>query len=42
MKDKNQFIIEGHLNMRLIMQKFVTHFNDLYGDKDEAFLEEDG
>ena len=40
--DKNQFIVNGHLNMRLILEKFVTHFTDLYGDSDETFVEEEG
>ena len=25
--DKNQFIVDGHLNMRLVLEKFVMHFN---------------
>ncbi len=41
-RDKNQFVQNGHLNMTLILEKFVTHFNDLYGDRGETFLEEDG
>ncbi|NCB94389.1 MAG: 9-O-acetyl-N-acetylneuraminate esterase [Clostridia bacterium] len=41
-KDKNQFIVDGHLNMCLILEKFVMHFNDLYGDKGEEFVEEEG
>ena len=40
--DKNQFIVNGHLNMRLILEKLVTHFTDLYGDSDETFVEEEG
>ena len=28
--------------MRLVLEKFVTHFNDLFGDKAEKFIEEDG
>ena len=42
LKDKNQFIIGGHLNMRLILEKFVAHFTELYADSDETFLEEEG
>ncbi|MBO5069583.1 MAG: ATP-binding protein [Roseburia sp.] len=41
-RDKNQFIIDGHLNMRLILEKFVLHFSDLYGNGDETFVEEEG
>lgn len=40
--DKNQFISYGHLNMRLVLEKFVTHFDDLFGDRTEKFMEEDG
>ena len=40
--DKNQFIIGGRLNMRLILEKFVTHFHELYGDSSEKFIEEEG
>lgn len=42
LKDKNQFIIGGSLNMRLILEKFVAHFTELYSDSDETFLEEEG
>ena len=28
--------------MKLVLSKFVEHFNELYGDKDERFLEEEG
>ncbi len=37
---KNQFIQNGHLNMELVLEKFVTHFDELYGD--QTFYEEDG
>lgn len=40
--DKNQFITNGYLNMRLVLEKFVQHFNDLYSDSDERFLEDEG
>ena len=42
LRDMNQFIVDGHLNMRRILEKFVVHFNDLYSDQDETFLEEEG
>ena len=41
-QDKNQFICDGRLNMDLVLKRFVVHFNDLYGDRAESFLEEDG
>lgn len=40
--NKTQFIQNGRLNMKLILEKFVIHFDDIYGDRDERFLEEDG
>ncbi len=42
LKDKNQFIVNGHLDMKLILERFVVHFHDLYGDSNETFLEEEG
>lgn len=41
-RDKNQFIIGGHLNMRLVLEKFVEHFCDLYAGSEEKFIEESG
>lgn len=40
--DKNQFITDGHLNMRLILEKFTVHFNDLYENNSETFIENEG
>lgn len=40
--DKNQFVINGTLNMRLVLEKFVLHFHELYGDSSEKFKEECG
>lgn len=40
--DKNGFVINGHLNMRRILEKFVVHFQELYGEKDYKFVEEYG
>lgn len=42
LKDRNQFIRDGCLDMRLVLEKFVLHFDQLYGDRNQAFLEEDG
>ena len=38
--DKNQFMVGGYLNMRLVLEKFVGHFDELYGDCEEKFIEE--
>lgn len=42
LQDKNQFIVDGHLNMRLVLEKFVMHFHELYGDSRESFIEDEG
>ena len=42
MQEKNRFIVGGHLDMKRILEKFVETFDDLYGDRDEAFLEDVG
>lgn len=42
LQDRNQFIVDGHLDMRRILEKFVEHFNDLYHDSEEAFVEDVG
>ncbi len=41
-QDKNQFIVGGHLDMELVLKKFVQHFDDIYGDQDQKFREEEG
>ena len=41
-RKKNQFIIDGHLNVRRVLEKFVETFDYLYGDREEVFLEEEG
>lgn len=40
--NKFQFVSNGQLNMDLVIEKFVLYFNDIYGEKDEKFLEEQG
>lgn len=42
LSDKSQFICDGYLNMRRVLEKFVAHFNDIYGAESEDFLEEEG
>ena len=41
-RNKNQFIRNGHLDMKRVLEKFVEYFDDIYGDRDEKFYEEDG
>ena len=40
--DKNQFVAGGHLNMRRVLEKFVEHFHELYGNMSDRFKEEEG
>ena len=41
-KSKPLFIQNGHLNMELVLEKFVLYFHDIYGEKTERFIEDDG
>lgn len=40
--DKNQFIENGFLNMDLVLERFTKHFEEVYGDCSDSFLEENG
>lgn len=42
LQDKNQFVTHGRLNMRLILEKFICHFTDLYGHEGKTFIEKEG
>lgn len=42
LREKNQFVSGGHLNMRKVLEKFVETFDYLYGGQNESFLEEAG
>lgn len=41
-RDKNQFIKNGVLDMELVLEKFMIHFHDIYGDNTNTFVEENG
>lgn len=41
-QNKSQFIRGGHLDMELVLTKFVEHFDSIYGDHPEEFDEEEG
>ncbi|MCD8019577.1 MAG: ATP-binding protein [Clostridiales bacterium] len=41
-REKNQFFVGGHLDMRRILEKFVETFEELYSREDESFLENVG
>lgn len=42
LRNKNQFIQSGQLDMEKLLAKFVVHFDDVYGDQNDKFVEEDG
>ena len=41
-RQKPEFVSQGHLNMELVLEKFVQYFHDIYGEKTERFIEDDG
>ncbi|MCD8369919.1 MAG: AAA-like domain-containing protein [Clostridiales bacterium] len=41
-REKYHFIKNGELDMTLILNRFVTTFDDIYGDQPKKFIEEDG
>ncbi|MCD8104864.1 MAG: hypothetical protein LUF35_07680 [Lachnospiraceae bacterium] len=41
-REKYQFIRNNELDMRLILERFVVSFDDLYGDQEQKFKENDG
>jgi len=40
--EKNRFVHDGRLDMKLVLEKFVEAFQEIYSDAEEAFLEENG
>ena len=40
--DKNQFVQKRQLDMKRVLEKFVKHFDEIYGDRGQKFYEEDG
>lgn len=41
-QEKRQFIIDGKLDMNLVLERFVVHFTDIYGENDWKFIEDYG
>ena len=39
---KNQFVTDGKLNMRLIMERFIATYTEIFGPLRERFKEKDG
>lgn len=42
LRDKNQFIRNGRLDMEHVMRKFVLFYSDVFADRDEKFIENFG
>ncbi len=40
--DRNRFVRDGHLDMELVLERFVESFTDIYSGAQESFLEENG
>ena len=40
--DKPEFVKDGVLDVELIITKFIARFHEIYGDKPDRFIEEDG
>ena len=40
--NKPAFVKNGRLDMKLVLERFVVHFDELYGDQGQKFYEEDG
>lgn len=41
-QNKSQYILNGRLNMGMVLQKYVEHFNSIYGSASETFSEKEG
>ena len=42
LRSKPEFVRDGQLNMSLILERFAQTFHDIYGDRDEKFIETEG
>lgn len=40
--ERSQYIINGALQMKLVMEKFCQHFSEIYSDSDQKFIEKQG
>lgn len=41
-RDRNQFIRNERLDMKLVLEKFVEYFNEIYSENDDKFIEKYG
>lgn len=42
LQDKSQFIVNGYLDMERILERFVVHFHDIYGNLMKNFWKSRG
>ena len=42
LRNQQTFIRNGELDMERVLEKFVEHFDEIYGDQGQTFYEEDG
>ena len=40
--ERNRFIVSGMLPMDLVMEKFCEHYEEIYAENDQKFIEENG
>lgn len=40
--ERNRYVVNGMLQMKLVMEKFYQHFQEVYADNDQKFIEEQG
>lgn len=41
-RERSKFVVGDELNMQLILERFVEHYNELYDSKDQHFVEAQG
>lgn len=41
-ENQNQFIVHGMLQMNLVMEKFFEYYEEIYGNTDDKFIEQEG
>lgn len=41
-EERNQFVVNGCLDMDKVVRRFVSHYTELFGDSNEKFLEDNG
>ena len=41
-RDHFQFVEDGRLNLKLLLERFIVHFHDIYGKQPASFVEAEG